>query len=208
MDFEPDDRWVPANRRWFGLDKATILPAAVVAALAIVMAVILPAINDSIGYDDKVVDGDVMELAGGVTFVPAVGWGITSGVRDSVGRPATGYPATAVVEDGDVGLSVRTGPFTGDADALLDQIKDTNDALGSDFEITGDPAAIRTADGTEGVIARFSNPQIDGVIAAFVVDGTGIQVIGTAPLDYDESDVEELASMITSINVRTEGETR
>ncbi|MEE3851938.1 hypothetical protein VZC37_16470 [Gordonia sp. LSe1-13] len=206
-DFEPDDRWVPANRRWFGLDKATFLPAAVVAAIAVLMAVILPAIDDRIGYDDNVVAGDILELSGGVTFVPSVGWGITSGVRDNVGTPATGYPRDAAVEDGGVAFSVRTGPFTGDSEALLEQIKDTNDALGSDFRITEDPVAIRTDDGTEGVIARFSNPQVDGVIAAFSVDGLGIQVVGTAPLDYDESDAEELAAMIASINVRTEGET-
>ncbi|MFD6057503.1 hypothetical protein [Rhodococcus wratislaviensis] len=40
--FEPDDRWVPVDRRWFGLDRATIAPALIVLAVASVMALILP----------------------------------------------------------------------------------------------------------------------------------------------------------------------
>ncbi|MER5837642.1 hypothetical protein ABT116_44625, partial [Streptomyces sp. NPDC002130] len=45
--YEPDDRWVPVDRRWFGLDRTTILPAAIVLAVAIVMSIVIPQINDA-----------------------------------------------------------------------------------------------------------------------------------------------------------------
>lgn len=87
--YEPDDRWVPVDRRWFGLDRTTILPAAIVLAVAIVMSIVIPQINDAVSYDDPVVAGDVMELQYGITFVPAPGWGITDGVREA-DTPVTG----------------------------------------------------------------------------------------------------------------------
>ena len=79
--FEPDERWVPADERRFGLDRRTLGPTLAVFALAIVMAVVLPVINASVPYHDIVRAGDVIETEGHVTFVPETGWGITSGLR-------------------------------------------------------------------------------------------------------------------------------
>jgi hypothetical protein len=79
--FEPDDRWVPADQRLFGLDRRTIAPTLAVFALAFVMSVVLPLVNAAVSYRDVVKAGDVIELQGDVTFAPEAGWGITSGVR-------------------------------------------------------------------------------------------------------------------------------
>ena len=46
--FEPDEGWVPADERLFGLDRRTIGPTLTVFALAIVMSVVLPVINAKI----------------------------------------------------------------------------------------------------------------------------------------------------------------
>ncbi|HKI41092.1 MAG TPA: hypothetical protein VKA66_12040, partial [Mycobacterium sp.] len=72
---------MPADQRWFGLDRRTIAPTLTVFALAFVMSVVLPLVNAAIPYRDLIRAGDVMELQGDVTFVPDAGWGITSGVR-------------------------------------------------------------------------------------------------------------------------------
>lgn len=198
--FDPGDRWVPVDRRWLGLDRATLLPAVVVLAFAFVLATVLPAVNGAVEYDDTVVAGDVMEVAGGVTFEPATGWGITSGVR--VGdRPATGsYPASATVEADDVSLTVRTGAFSGDARALLEQIRDTTTALDDNVHIDGTPTPVTTDSGEHGYVARYAGPQFSGVIAAFVEDGRGVQVVATGPPDTDQSRAEEISRMITSID--------
>ena len=79
--FEPDEGWVPADERRFGLDRRTLRPTLTVFALVVVMSVVLPVINATVPYHDIVRPGDVMQIEGDVTFVPEAGWGITSGVR-------------------------------------------------------------------------------------------------------------------------------
>ena len=90
--FEPDQGWVPADQRLFGVDRRTIGPTLTVFALAIVMSVVLPVTNAKVAYDDIVTAGDVVELEGDVTFVPEAGWGITSGVRAGDAPFSSGYP--------------------------------------------------------------------------------------------------------------------
>lgn len=202
--YEPDDRWVPVDRRWFGLDRATFLPAAIVLAFAIVMSVLIPAINGSVSYDDEVVAGDVMELNGQITFVPAVGWGITSGVRSTDIPLAGSFPSSATVTNSGASFTVRTAPFPGDARGLLEQIKETSDALSTDksLRVTGDPVEVTTHSGDRGVISRFSNSTTDGVIAAFVYDGTGVEVVATGPANVDHRITDDIARMIVSIDDR------
>ena len=80
LRFEPDQGWVPVDRRWLGLDRPTIAPTLTVFALAIVMVVVLPFIDATVSYDTAKA-GDVIEVQGDVTFVPEAGWAITSGIR-------------------------------------------------------------------------------------------------------------------------------
>ena len=79
--FEPDEGWVPADERRFGLDRRTLRPTLAVFALVFIMSVVLPVMDAAVPYHDIVRAGDVMELDGNVTFVPEAGWGITSGLR-------------------------------------------------------------------------------------------------------------------------------
>ncbi|CAM2988975.1 DUF4245 domain-containing protein [Prescottella defluvii] len=200
--FEPDDRWVPVDRRWLGLDRRTILPTLVVLAFVLVMSVILPAIDGATPYDDTVAAGDVMEIEGGVTFVPAVDWGITSGVRAGDAPTSGSYPPSATVVDGDVSFSVRSAPFSGDATGLLDQIKQTSEALNGDngFRVTGTPVDITTADGSRGVLARYSGTASEGVIAAFVFDGIGVEAVATGPAEIADDSSSDIGAMIASIS--------
>jgi hypothetical protein len=198
--FDPGDRWVPVDRRWLGLDRATLLPAVVVLAFAFVLAAVLPAVNSAVEYDDTVTAGDVMEIAGGVTFEPATDWGITSGVGGGGPPPARGDTASATVEADDVSLTVRTGAFSGDARALLEQIRDTTTALDDSIHIDGTPTPVTTDSGEHGYVARYAGPRFSGVLAAFVEDGRGVQVVATGPPDTDQSRAEEISRMITSID--------
>ncbi|MFD1811480.1 hypothetical protein [Rhodococcus gannanensis] len=197
--YDPGDRWVPVDRRWLGLDRATVVPALVVLAVAFVMAVVLPALNTQTAYDDRVAEGDVLELGGGIEFDPAVGWGITSGVR-AADRPASGsFPPQAVVEGGGVSLTIRTGEFDGDAYELLDQIRSTSKALDSDLVIEGNAVETTTASGERGVITRISSSQVDGTMAAFVIDGHGVQVTAVGPAGTERGQADAVARMISSI---------
>ncbi len=200
--FEPADGWVPADQRWLGLDRRTIAPTLTVFAVAAVMAVVLPLVNAAVPYHDLVRAGDVMELQGDVTFVPDAGWGITSGLRAGRGPLSGEYPDHATVVNGDVTFTVRTAPFQGDANALLDQIEKTTDALnrGRGVHVTGRRTTIVTEEGKQGTTARITGPQKGGIIAAFVFEGRGVEAEATRPSDGAAEPTTTVVRMMRSIN--------
>jgi hypothetical protein len=205
--FEPDDRWVPADERWFGLDRRTIRPTLAVFALAILMSVVLPVIDATVPYHDIVKAGDVLQLQGGVTFVPEAGWGITDGLRAGHAPLSGEYPATATVEDGPRKFTVRTGEFHGDARQLLDQIETTSEALnrGRGVRVTGAPTTVVTEQGKLGASVRVTGPHIAGLIAAFVFGTRGVEAVATGPSDAGSESTATVLQMITSISQTGEG---
>jgi hypothetical protein len=206
--FEPDEGWVPADERRFGLDRRTLRPTLAVFGLVFVMSVVLPVINATVPYHDIVRPGDVMQIEGDVTFVPEAGWGVTSGVRAGHAPISGQYPASATVEDGALKFTLRTGPFHGDADQLVDQIEATSDALnqGRGVHITGAPATIVTVAGKQGATVRVTGPHTAGLIAAFVFDGRGVEAVATGPTDAGPEPSAAVLRMIGSINESKQGQ--
>jgi hypothetical protein len=200
--FEPDERWVPADERRFGLDRRTIRPTLAVFLLAIVMSVVLPFIDATVPYNDIVRAGDVLELEGDVTFVPEAGWGITSGLRTGDAPLSGRYPASATVEDGAMKFTVRTGQFHGNADKLLDQIETTSEAVnrGRGVHVTGAPTTIVTDQGKQGATVRVTGPHTAGLIAAFVLGGRGVEAVATGPSDASSGPTAAVLRMIRSIS--------
>jgi hypothetical protein len=205
--FEPDEGWVPADMRFFGVDRRTIAPTLAVFALAVVMSVVLPLMNAAVPYHDIVKAGDVIELEGGVTFVPEAGWGITSGVRAGNAPLSGEYPATATVQDGALKFRVHTGPFDGDANKLLDQIETTSEALnrGRGVHVTGAQKTIVTDQGNQGATVRVTGPHTGGVIAAFVFEGRGVEAVATGPSDTGPEPTATVFRMIRTISSPKEG---
>ena len=206
--FEPDAGWVPADQRLLGLDRRTIVPTVTVFVLAMVMSVVLELIDANVAYNDVVGPGDVVELDGGVTFVPEAGWGFTSGVRAGNAPLSGSYPQSATVENGEATFTVQTAPFQGDAAKLLDQIEATSDALnrGRGARVTGQPSTITAEQGRQGTIARVAGPQTGGVIATFVFDGRGVEAEATGPSDIDPDTTAAILRMIRSIEYHGEGQ--
>lgn len=205
--FEPDERWVPADERWFGLDRRTIRPTLAVFALAFVMSVVLPIVNAAVPYHDIVKAGDVLELEGKVTFVPEAGWGITSGLRAGHAPLSGEYPATATVEDGAMKFTVRTGLFRGDANQLLTQIETTSEALnrGRGVHVTGAPTTIVTNQGKQGARVGITGPHTAGIIAAFIFGDRGVEAVATGPSDVGAEPTATVLRMIGSISQTGKG---
>jgi hypothetical protein len=205
--FEPDDGWVPADVRFFGVDRRTIGPTLTVFALAVAMSVVLPVINAKVPYHDIVKAGDVIQLQGKVTFVPEAGWGITSGVRAGDAPLSGAYPATATIENGALRFRVHTGPFDGDANRLLAQIETTSEALnrGRGVHVTGEQTTIVTDQGMQGATVRVTGPHTGGVIAAFVFEGRGVEAVATGPSDTGPQLTAAVFRMIRSISRTGEG---
>jgi hypothetical protein len=205
--FEPDERWVPADERRFGLDRRTLRPTLAVFALVILMSVVLPVINASVPYHDIARAGDVVELEGDVTFAPEAGWGITSGLRAGHAPLSGQYPATAVVEDGALKFTLRTGPFHGDTMQLIDQIEATSEALnrGRGVRINGTPTTVITTQGKEGASVHVTGPHTSGVIAAFVFGDRGVEAVATGPSDAGAEPSVAVSRMIDSIRQTEKG---
>lgn len=172
------DGHVPVEHRWLGLDRRTIPLAAVVVGLMLVFMVVLPAVNDAVGWDDETAAGDVIDLGSGVTFVPPVGWELTEGIR--VGdEPSTGVvgDGSAAIGDGGVSVQVTKSSFDGTADELLDQVNrlrtTSNAEPNRSFKLTGPRKTVTTASGITGVSEAYTSATGEGRILAFTFDAVG-----------------------------------
>lgn len=198
--FEPQERWIPADRRWLGLDRRPIGLALAVLVLALVMNGILPAVNEGVGYHDEVADGDVMAVGEGITFVPEPGWGITSGVRLGDAPAGRLYPDAATIVDGDTTFTVRTDLFDGDEDALLTRLVTANRRSESDGDaVTAPRTPITTDQGDQGLMTQLSDPNSQRVLAAFVFGARGVQATAVEPPNPEDSDRAAVTRMIASI---------
>ena len=193
--------WVPVERRFLGLDRTTIAPAVAVLVLLIVCVWALPALDDGIARDNPAAPGDVVRLGDVVTFVPEPGWNIVSGERQ--GRPglAGEYATSAVVTRAGVVVQIRTDTFAGTPAELLDRIRDTGGKLrgSAGFHVTDDASAVGTRTGLRGVAARFTGSTGNGLVAAFVVGGQGVEVVVSGPDTAGAAIAAQVAAMIQSL---------
>lgn len=192
--------WVPVEDRWLGMDRRALVPAVVVALFAAFVFWGLPALDAAVSREDPVKAGDVIQLGREVTFAPATGWEILAGLRQGEDRP-TGYPTTAQVTKGGVLMSVISDSFDGTPAELLDQIKKTNERLdpGSALTLTGRARTFTTVTGQRGVVAPFSAGSGVGLLAAFVFDGTGVEVVAYGPTQIGADAQRDIVSMLESI---------
>jgi len=82
--------WVPVEHRWFGLDRRTFTPALIVLAIALVLIYGSQALNAAVPWHNEIKAGEVLDLGGGATAVPPVGWQLESG--GLVGAAGGGAP--------------------------------------------------------------------------------------------------------------------
>ena len=192
--------WIPVERRWLGLDRATIRPALVVAALAVLMTLVIPAIDAAVPTRGTTIEaGQQVGLASNVVFTPAAGWVLTDGLL--LGRPEAdgSYPNAASVTDGALGLTVTTGAFDGTPSALLTRLRDNASQTQEQTSFTGRVDTIQTRAGDRGVAQAFHTGNSVGLLVAFVIDGTGIEVVASGPPDANTDPSSDLVQMITSI---------
>ncbi|WP_198664040.1 hypothetical protein [Jiangella endophytica] len=194
---------VPAEHRLLGLDRRTFPFALVALAVWAFWVVLIPWIDDQVAWDDRIEAGDVMLVTPDVTFTPAVGWDVTSGIRvgdDSVTGDQS--PPDVVLTDGSVTLVVRAGPWDGTPRELLRQITaiTTTTEGGDAFHVTGPAGTIRTDQGVTGATEGFTSPRVTGLLAAFVFGGDGVEVQVAGPLDQVSQRSDEITGMIESLS--------
>jgi hypothetical protein len=208
----PTDR-VPADQRLFGIDRRTIWPGVVLLVVFLVWSQAMPWIDDQINLDNPIVSGDVIDLGGDVTFVPAVGWDLLSGTLLVEGDTTTSVPSSAVLLSETVSYSAKSGNWAGTAEELLDKVIDVNESL-DDLGVKDeqDRISITNADGVPGELAYLVGVDQAALIATFVFEpqgggtkiGVEIEVRGE-PANLKEL-VEEYAPMIETTTYRPAGQ--
>jgi hypothetical protein len=203
------------KRRIAGIDRWTIGPALLVLALAVVMSVVLPWVDSETEYSDVVEQGDVVQLADGITLVPAPGWNLASGALAGETRSEVGSTGSTELVRGNVRFSVQAAPFDGTASALLARINEINAdvrrAQGRTAQTTG-RYAVTTRQGVAGVAEDFVSVARRGSVVAFVFasgaqsassDGEptdeGVEIIVSGPSGAMSRRRDNIVSMIRSI---------
>lgn len=196
----------PAEFRLLGLDRRTFKLPLIVVAIYVLWAVVAPAINGAVDYDDPVRAGDALVISPTTTMAPPVGWGVESGVRtsDETRGPMSNSPSTAVVGDGVV-ISTQAGTFDGDARAFVTQVaeNDAKIAADSSFTVKGEPRTI-TVDGHRGVAQEFKTLAGEGAVFGFVEDGKAIAIVVSGTEDALERAATKLGHAIASIDFDAE----
>lgn len=167
--------------RFAGIDLPTVKPAVTVLALAVLISVVLPLINSETPYHDAVHAGDIVELADGITLVPAIGWNLATGALVGHTRSPAGSTATTELVDGSVNFDVQTAPFAGTPSALLSRV---NKIGGKLDHARGSSAAthrytVTTRHGVVGVGEDFLGVNNQGSVVAFVLTAPGQTTSGS-----------------------------
>lgn len=210
-----DETTRTSDRRIAGIDRATIVPALLVLALAVLMGVVFPLLDRRASYRDTVHRGDLVEIADGITLVPAPGWSLASGALVGRTRSQVGTTQETEVVDGGVELSVQAAPFAGDASALLTRVirigRELRHARGRTATAT-DRYRVTTRQGLAGVGEDFAGSTTVGSVVAFVVRtravpggsqgqpaSEGVEVVVAGPRDSMSRRRGAVVAMIRSL---------
>jgi hypothetical protein len=203
------------ERRFLGFRWQTIGPALLVLGLATVMSMLLPSIDSETSYRNEVRAGDIVEIADGITLVPASGWDLARGALVGKARSAIGSTAATELVAGSVEFSVQAAPFDGTPSELLTRINEINDDLhharGRAAGTTG-RYAVRTQHGAVGVGENFVGVARQGSVIAFVFDRRGqstgsqrsstregVEIVAAGPTDAMSRQRDDIVTMIRSI---------
>jgi hypothetical protein len=83
--------------------------------------------------------------------------------------------------------------------ALLAQIRKTDSEIEVGYRFTGTPVVLRTADGHLGLVQAVRGTSVDGLIAAVVIDGAGVEVVALAPPAAPGDPTQDVVDMLISI---------
>jgi hypothetical protein len=189
------------------IDASTVKPALLVLAFAILTSVVLPWVNSRAAYRHPIHQGDVAELANGITLPAAPGWDLARGALVGHARTPLGSTASTELVNGSIDLLVRVAPFAGTPRALLARVN----AISSKFHHARGASArtasyrVTTRQGVVGVGENFAGVTKQGSVIAFVFASRrlpareGVEVLVSGPQDTMARRRGEIVAMITGI---------
>jgi hypothetical protein len=188
---------VPVEHRWFGFDRRTLGPAVAVLLLALLWAVVLPAIDEAVPQDREVEPGTVLDVGQDVTVVPPVGWGIESGLTVEDAVPA---PPLVEVVSGATRVTVSTVTWDGTLAELLERVNEIHeDSSDPDWHVAGGQTSVTTDQGVTGISEPFQAGSRVGLVAAFLLGDVGVQFIASSSSTELGQHQREIQAMVASI---------
>lgn len=207
--------WVPVERRWHGIDRASIRPALVVALISFVFIVVAPLIDRSVSYDDPIRAGDVLDLAENrLRITPPVGWELVQGSRVDAGRTRSYVGLPTSIAHGGVRVDITTGRAGGSARALADLIDRTSKRLDpvKGLGPVSSSSSLHTESGLHGVARSYTSTERTGLLAVFVIEdrgaavkSVGVSILVTGSADRMVAYRREIDRLVTSLRVEGDG---
>jgi hypothetical protein len=192
---------VPVEHRLLGLDRRTFPYAIALIVVWLLWVVIVPAVDDAVPWQDTTRPGDVFQVTDTVTLTPAVGWGVQEGLRTTDRTAGGDISDNLVLVTNGVAMQATSGPWSGTPEELLaGGLQLDNAVIGDGFRPTSAVNTIRTGDGDVGVSESFATPTVEGLVAALVFDGTGLQIQVTGTPEQLAAHAEDIDRMISSIS--------
>ena len=206
--FEPIDKpatgsgpeKVPVDERWAGLDRRSLLPAGVVIGIWLLWTVAVPHLDAAVDQDDPVRVGDRFAITDDLAITAPSGWNVENGFRTTA-LPSRGPTGGATFARGAVTVTISAQDYDGTAIELLEQIEKVTSATGSidGFHVTEGRSQMTTNSGLVGVAESYTAVDSDGMIAAFVSDGTGVEVLVSGQPSQKSATAHQVTEMIESL---------
>ena len=181
---------VPVEHRALGLDRRTIAPAVVIAAIVIFYSMIIPYVDGLVDHDSAVEPGTSLVIGGNVSIVPPAGWEVTD-------RTALDAGSLELHNSGII-VNANVGPFAGELDDLLayaDGIVDGTETGVAHHEAS----SIVAADGTAGLEEHWDGVNTEGLVAVFSDGTVGVVIAVEGPAPMVTRHQRELDQMIASV---------
>ncbi|MFJ4223041.1 hypothetical protein [Microbacterium sp. NPDC089695] len=198
---------MPAEHRFLGLDRRTFAGPLAVVVVFLLFTVVIPRIDDAIPWSDPVQAGEQLALTAEVAVTPPVGWNVEEGHRLSADGTVA-QSGNVQISDSGVTVVVSTGVFDGTpAQLLAEQEKATAATSDPALRFQGSPATTRTDSGEVGALQQYGSLHDEGLIAAFVIDGSGITLTAQGPAAQMRAAAPQIEKMIASIRALDSGKT-
>ena len=176
---EPPDGWVPVEHRFLGLDRRQFKPALFVLVVALVLIYGEQAISAAVPWHNLIKAGDVLDLGGGATAVPPVGWQLEDGALVGSNSGVSPTSSQTTLATGGARIDMQGAAFNGTAGAFLTQVLSVQDD--SNAAVDGSRSSFTTAAGLTGVVQSESGPSGDQITVAFKMSAGDAAAVLTAP---------------------------
>ena len=191
---------VPVEHRVMGLDKRSFPYGLFVLAVFLLATVVAPRVNAAIDWDDPVRAGDQLALTDEIVITPTTGWNVESGFRLDNGHGRSKRRGDPHEQRCDIPRRARRVQRRLRTSCWSRSRRSPAPRTIRPSRSTADPATVTTPAGDVGVIQTYSSVNGDGLIAAFVIDGTGLEVTAYGPPAQMTAAASDIDDMIASIH--------